>query len=189
MAPPLCNVIEPISAALPRISVPQEPFKIWRNSSTDLRFLGSEHAIAIERLLLGLDLDARRARFGRASSDASIKAHVREALSNATRVIGVFVDRELRGLLEIDVGQASGPAAVALVVEDGWRRRGLGWQLTQAAMQWAEETHAGPLRLTFSRHNWPMRQLCTKASAQFDLVLDEICADIACEKRVSLNHR
>jgi hypothetical protein len=35
------------------------------------------------------------------------------------------------------------------------------------------------LRLTFSRHNWPMRRLVASADARLDVADDEICAEIA----------
>ncbi len=33
--------------------------------------------------------------------------------------------------------------------------------------------------MIFSRNNWPMRKLASRADARFDLVLDEIVADVA----------
>ena len=182
MAPPLCDVIED-APALSKVLAPGTSPGLDRVPVTVTRVLGGEHRVAMERLLVSLDRDARYARFGLAPSDASMIAHVESALSNAARIIGVFVDHELRGMLEIYAGWASGPAEIALIVEQGWRRRGLGWTLMQGAMRWADETDAGSLRLIFSRNNWPMRQLCMKASARFDLVLDEICADIVRDQR------
>jgi hypothetical protein len=94
-------------------------------------------------------------------------------------MFGVFVDRRLRGLLEIYGGSASGPTEAAVVVDQKWGRRGLGWMLLKAAMNWTNARNGGPIRLIFSRHNWPLRQLTSKASAKFDFVCDEVCAEIA----------
>lgn len=35
------------------------------------------------------------------------------------------------------------------------------------------------MRMMFSRSNWPMRKLASKAHARFDMDFDEILADVA----------
>jgi hypothetical protein len=50
--------------------------------------------------------------------------------------------------------------------------------LLQAAIQKASACEANTLRMMFSRHNWPMRKLASKASAKLDIVLDEMCVDV-----------
>ena len=82
-------------------------------------------------------------------------------------------------MLEVFASRFAGPAEVALVVDQHWRGRGFGTLLLTAAVQWARSTEIGSFRLIFSRHNWPMRQLVRKANANFDVLLGEICADIA----------
>ena len=186
MAPPLRNVIKDTSAPLLQVPLAKRRTRPSGVPPCDLRVLGDEHAAEMGRLLASLEPDARRTGFGH---DASITAHVQHALSDATRIIGAFVDEELRGLLEIYAHRVSDPVRIVLVVEQAWRRRGLGWRLLQGAMRWADDANAGPLRLTFARHNWPMRQLCSKASARFDLNLDEICADIHPQKRAPSDQR
>lgn len=137
------------------------------------------HLSDIERMLMALDQVSRCARFGWAANDAALSLHAASAILNATTMFGVFVDRRLRGLLEIYDGSSSCATEVAIVVDQNWRRRGLGWMLLNAAMNWSNERNAGPMLFIFSRHNWPMRQLTSKASAKFDLVCDEVCAEIA----------
>jgi GNAT superfamily N-acetyltransferase len=136
--------------------------------------LGREHAAELQEFFLRLDRGSRCRRFGHAASDEVVAAHAMTALEDATCVIGVCVDELLRGALEIYSCAPNGPPEVALVVDQDWRRRGLGWALLRAAV--ASET--GGIRLIFTRDNWPMRQLAGKANARFDLVLDEICAEI-----------
>jgi GNAT superfamily N-acetyltransferase len=189
MAPPLCNVLERAAAPLLDDPVPATRCRSDQLILCESGVLGRDHAAEIERLYFSLDREARCDRFGHASSDASIAAHIQHALSHATRIIGVSADGKLRGLLEIYEGRASGPVEAALIVEQGWRRRGLGWVLLQDAMRWGRDAGAESLRLIFSRHNWPMRHLCSKALARFDLVLDEFCADIICENLAASDGR
>jgi GNAT superfamily N-acetyltransferase len=145
-----------------------------------MRRLGREHRAELQDFLLRLDRDSRCRRFGHAASDDVVAAHAVAALEDAS-VTGVFVDdpgdfagETLRGALEIYSCAPHGVAEAALVVEQSWRRRGLGWALLCAAAR--SETQG--IRLIFTRDNWPMRQLASKANARFDLVLDEICAEI-----------
>jgi len=141
--------------------------------------LGREHRAELQDFLLRLDRDSRCRRFGHAASDDVLAAHAVTALEDAW-VIGAFVDDPgdcageiLRGALEIYSCAPQGTPEVALVVDQTWRRRGFGWALLRAAAAASEEQG---FRLIFTRDNWPMRQLASKANARFDLVLDEICA-------------
>jgi GNAT superfamily N-acetyltransferase len=154
------------------------PYQAPDFAAAEVRTLNADHLADIQQLLTGLDQASRCARFGWASNDAALDAHAQDAVAHASSIFGVFVERQLRGVLEIYHGSASNPAEVALIVAPDWRRRGLGWMLLQAAMHWAAEVDAGTMRLIFSRHNWPMRQLTAKACARFDMVLDEISAEI-----------
>jgi GNAT superfamily N-acetyltransferase len=135
--------------------------------------LARPHRAELQEFFLRLDRDSRCRRFGHAASDHVVAAHAAAALEDAC-VIGVLVDEILRGVLEIYSCAPHGLPEAALVVDQGWRRRGLGWSLLRAAA--ANETQG--LRLIFTRDNWPMRQLASKAKARFDLVLDEICAEV-----------
>jgi GNAT superfamily N-acetyltransferase len=136
--------------------------------------LGREHRVELQDFLLRLDRDSRCRRFGHAASDDIVAAYAVTALEDAS-VIGVFVDEILRGALELYCCAPHGSEA-ALVVDQNWRRRGLGWALLRAAV--AAVGEAQGIRLIFTRDNWPMRHLASKANARFDLVLDEICAEV-----------
>jgi GNAT superfamily N-acetyltransferase len=130
------------------------------------------------RILLGLEVPARCSRFGQAASDAYLAGHARTAFANADCILGSFIGERLRGFAEVYNNGAHGFAEAAFVVEQKWRRRGLGWALLQAAMQAAADSGANTLRMIFSRHNWPMRKLACKATGKLDIIFDEISADV-----------
>jgi GNAT superfamily N-acetyltransferase len=157
-----------------RSETPRQRFALAPRTAPRTGRLGREQASELQDFLLRLDRESRCRRFGHAASDEVVAAHAVTALDDAACVIGVFVDEILRGALEIYPWGPDGPPEAALVVDQDWRRRGLGWALLRAAV--ASETQG--IRLIFTRDNWPMRQLAGKANARFDLVLDEICAEV-----------
>ena len=142
--------------------------------------LGPQDEGELCRILLSLEPSGRCGRFGQCVSDAYLARHAQSALANADWIAGAFVDECLRGVVEVDNGRARGWAEATFVVEQEWRRRGLGWALLRAAMQMAADaSKTNTLRMIFSRHNWPMRKLAAKANGRFDSVLDEISVDVA----------
>jgi GNAT superfamily N-acetyltransferase len=147
--------------------------------ASNIRCLGQPDENELRRVLLGLEPSARRSRFGQAASDSYLTSHAKSALANADWIIGAFIDESLRGVVELYKCEPHNYVEAAFVVEQEWRRRGLGWALLRAAASAATQHNTHALRMIFSRHNWPMRKLADKAKARFDLVLDEISADIA----------
>jgi GNAT superfamily N-acetyltransferase len=141
--------------------------------------LGPQHEADLTRLLLGLDEASRVSRFAYAASDAALIEHSQRALTTGTWTAGVFAAGQLRGVVEVYDLRAPGLVEAAFLVEQDWRRRGLGTALLTAAMQWAREAERIVLRMVFSRGNWPMRKLASKADARLDLAFDEIAADVA----------
>ena len=141
--------------------------------------LNMDHLDEVEDFFLRLDRETRCRRFGHAAADHALRSHSAKAMADAAHVLGVYAGGDLRGVLEVYSCAPHSFAEVALVVEKDWRRRGLGWLLLCAAIRVADNLHVKTLRLVFTRDNWPMRRLTNKANARFDLVLDEICADIA----------
>jgi len=133
----------------------------------------------VQDFLLRLDRESRWRRFGHAASDAALVAHARTALDEASGVIGIAIDGTLRGILEIYSCAPRPFCEAALVVDPAWRRRGLGFALLRAAARFSCNSGGGGIRLIFTRDNWPMRKLADRAQARFDLVLDEISAEIA----------
>jgi GNAT superfamily N-acetyltransferase len=124
----------------------------WRpdadTPAPDIRCLGGQHEAELYRLLLGLEPAGRRSRFKQAVDDAYLANHTQLALANANWVVGAFIDENLRGVVEIWDAGPHGYAEAAFVVEQDWRRRGLGWALLRAAMQLAVDsrTHSLPRR-------------------------------------------
>jgi GNAT superfamily N-acetyltransferase len=155
-ASPADNVLEPLCA---------------------IRTLDVRDAAAIERLLGGLDFAARSARFGWIGSDAPLVRPV-DGVVGARHTLGLFVAQQLAGCIEI---YRENPfcAEAALVVDPQWRRRGFGRALLDAAISWGVWNAVATIRLTFSRHNWPMRRLVADVDAHLDIADDEICAEIA----------
>jgi GNAT superfamily N-acetyltransferase len=145
---------------------------------SNIRVLGQEDEDELCRIFLTLEPSARYSRFGRAASDASMVDHAKRSLANADWIVGAFIGERIRGVVEIYGGEPSAYFEAAFVVEREWRRLGLGWGLLQAAIQKASGCEANTLRMVFSRHNWPMRKLASKASAKLDIVLDEMCVDV-----------
>jgi GNAT superfamily N-acetyltransferase len=141
--------------------------------------IGRERAAEFQSLLLRLDRDSRCRRFGHAASDDALRTHADTALRTAFGVIAIAADGRLRGAIEMYSCAPQPFCEAALVVEPQWRRQGLGLALLRAAARFADEASAVPLRLIFTRDNWPMRKLAAKVGARFDLVLDELCAEVA----------
>jgi GNAT superfamily N-acetyltransferase len=144
-----------------------------------IRCLGGQHELELRRLFLSLEPAARCYRFGLAASDAYLTKYAKDALGNATSILGAFPDDRLRGVVEIHGEGPQAFAEAAFVVEPQWRRRGLGWALLRAAIEVASEAQANSLRMIFCRHNWPMRKLASKANGRLDVVLDELSVDVA----------
>jgi GNAT superfamily N-acetyltransferase len=100
-------------------------------------------------------------------------------LATASWAAGVFVDQRLRGLVEGRDPADPSFVEVSFVVEPSWRGRGLGRALLEAAIYWGKTSGRSTLRMIFSRNDWSMRKLATKANARFDIVLDRMSADIS----------
>ena len=66
----------------------------------------------------------------------------------------------------------------AFAVASAWRRQGVGTALLNAAIGWARMSDRSCLRMMFSRHNWPMRRLASKAKPQLDLDMEELIASV-----------
>ena len=127
------------------------------------------HDNELQRMLARLDQPSRL-RFAHPASNMP---------GHPSRMIGIYVEHTLLGALGLYNCGRPGHTDVALVVDEQWRCRGLGWALLTAAMHRAADAQASNLRVTFSRRNWPMRQLVRKANAKLDLLMGEICAYIA----------
>ena len=133
----------------------------------------------LSRFLITLDEPSRSSLFGHVVSDAMLLRHAETAFEGASKVIGIIVEDELRGVLEAYSPPHIGCADVTLVVHQSWRRRGLGTALIEAAQKWASSKHLEALRIRFSPKNWSMRHLAQRANARLDIMLGEMCAEFA----------
>jgi GNAT superfamily N-acetyltransferase len=98
--------------------------------------------------------------------------------ANADWVLGAFVDDALCGVAEIYCDKLDGDAEVALAVDRAWRSKGIGTALLHTMMQIAAEANTTKLRMLFSRRNWPMRRLASKAGGRFDVIFDTISVEV-----------
>jgi GNAT superfamily N-acetyltransferase len=160
-------------------STPFDFVTMGLGEQTSLRPLSTPDAPAIHRLLRGLDMPSRCARFAGACSDEAMARHACFVLLQSSFAVGAMVGGDLRGVLEIhECPTRPGLADVSLVVERDWRRQGLASSMLSAAIAWAGCNNIDTLQLTFSRGNWAMRRLAASAHARLDITLDEISAEI-----------
>ena len=141
--------------------------------------LDARHARSLRRLMLSLDRADRCRRFGWAASDGRVVDHADRAIATASRLAGVFVAGELRGVIELYRSEDPALGEAALVVEPDWRRRGLASALLRNARDWASGASFDAIQMIFPRHDWRMRGLANKVGARLDLLLDELVAEIA----------
>jgi GNAT superfamily N-acetyltransferase len=136
------------------------------------------HEGELKRILLGLDRQSRVSRFGMVANDNHLIEHLNSAFSRSALIAAAFVESRIRGFVEIYDAAPLGFAEAAFVVEQEWRRRGIGSALLREAMLWVVNSEVPKLRMVFARDNWPMRKMASNARARFDLVFDEVNAEI-----------
>lgn len=140
--------------------------------------LGPQHEDEFAHLLLNLDRESRISRFNCVAGDALLLKHSQQALMTTAWLAGIVVHQRLRGVVELYDMCRPGVVEAAFLVDQAWRRLGLCTVLLKAAQQWGAERDRVLLRMVFSRSNWPMRGLASKAGARLDLALDEVVADL-----------
>ncbi len=144
----------------------------------DVVALSPEHRTAFRDLLLGLDAPARLSRFACPLGDDGILQHMNYATREAAWIAGLFVANELCGVVELYECRDPQDIEAAFAVASVWRRQGIGTALLFAAIGWTRMSHRSRLRMMFSRHNWPMRRLASKAEPQLDLDMEELIASV-----------
>lgn len=146
---------------------------------------------ALRELLLRLGPDDRRRRFGVATSDSGIAAHV-AAVAEAGRdahVVGAFEDGALVGAAELwfDGDPArdstSGPlqpdCEIAVVVDTARRGQGIGKRLLERAVLVARNRWARRLHMTCLLENRRMQQLARQFSRELRFEDGSAEADVA----------
>jgi len=149
-----------------------------RSDRRSIISLGPEYRTAFRDLLLGLDAPSRFSRFACQLGDDGILRHAEHAAREAAWIAGLFMANELCGVVELYECRDRRDIEAAFAVASAWRRQGIGTALLLTAIGWAQMTRRSRLRMMFSRQNWPMRRLASKANPQLDLDFDELVADV-----------
>jgi len=149
-----------------------------RSLRPDIVSLSLQHRTAFRDLLLGLDAPSRLSRFACFLSDDGILRHTDYAVREASWIAGLFVANELCGVVELYECRDPQDIEAAFAVASARRRQGVGTALLFAAIGWARMSHRSRLRMMFSRNDWPMRRLASKAEPQLDLYMDELIASV-----------
>jgi GNAT superfamily N-acetyltransferase len=151
--------------------------------------LGPQHEGELARLLVNLGPESRVSRFNCAASDAFVLRHSQQAIKTTAWLAGIVIYQRVRGVVEVYDMDPPGVAEAAFLVDQAWRRRGLGTALLRATMQWAAEHDRVLLRMMFSRSNSAMRGLATNAGARLDPAFDEVVADLPIAPVARVKHR
>ncbi|WP_375274068.1 GNAT family N-acetyltransferase [Methylorubrum thiocyanatum] len=142
-----------------------------------LRRLWPSDGPAVQAFFLRLDPDTRASRFMAAMNDRTIATYAAQAMTAPGLVLGVFVDGTLRALGELrpyGLGRAdTRTGEVALTVERGFRRSGLGSRLLRRLAEAARNHGIAELRLRCLPHNAPMRRLAAGLGAEVRLTEGE----------------
>ncbi|BAU89565.1 GCN5-like N-acetyltransferase [Methylorubrum populi] len=144
-----------------------------RRDRTSLRRLWPSDGPAVRAFFLRLDAETRANRFMAAVGDRMAADYAKRVTVMSGMVVGVFVGDTLRALGELRP-LGSGPsgvrrAEVALTVEQGFRRAGLGSLLLRRLAEAARNRGIAELRLRCLPHNVAMRRLITRFGAQMRL--------------------
>ncbi|CAO4138864.1 N-acetyltransferase domain-containing protein [Methylorubrum thiocyanatum] len=146
-----------------------------------LRRLWPSDGPALRAFFLRLDPETRASRFMAAVSDRTVASYAARAMTAPGMVVGVFVDGTLRAVGELrpfsqsQAGdlQDGRRAEVALTVEQGFRRSGLGSRLLRRLAEAARNRGIAELRLRCLPHNAPMRRLVAGFDAEVRLTEGE----------------
>lgn len=161
----------PLSIPLPDHSL-RRVVGAGRNGPS-LRRLWPSDRPAVRAFFLRLDPETRASRFMAAVNDRMAASYAERATVMSGMVIGGFVDGELRAVGELrpfGSGQAGGRyAEVALTVERGFRRSGIGSMLLRRLAEAARNRGIAELRLRCLSHNVAMRRLVTGLGAEMRL--------------------
>jgi GNAT superfamily N-acetyltransferase len=98
--------------------------------------------------------------------------------SLASWTAGCFHASELRGVVCAGDASCEGNIEAMILLDERWRRQGIGSVLLEETIDWARRGEANTLRFVCERTDWPMRHFARKFGARLDLVLGQIVVDI-----------
>jgi GNAT superfamily N-acetyltransferase len=155
----------------PAVSPSRQP--VPRRGRTSLRRLWPSDTPAVRAFFLRLDSETRASRFMAAVGDRMAADYAERVTVMSGMVVGIFVGDTLRALGEL---RPLGPgpsgvrrAEVALTVEPGFRRAGLGALLLRRLVEAARNRGIAELCLRCLPHNVAMRRLIMGFGAQMRL--------------------
>jgi GNAT superfamily N-acetyltransferase len=82
--------------------------------------------------------------------------------SLASWTAGCFLANELRGVVCVGDASCERHVEAMILVDERWRRRGIGSVLLEETMDWARRGKANTLRFVCERTDWPMRHFARK---------------------------
>jgi GNAT superfamily N-acetyltransferase len=91
---------------------------------------------------------------------------------------GCFLTNELGCVVCAGDASCEGHIEAMILVDERWRRQGIGSVLLEEAIDWARRGEANTRRFVCERTDWPMRHFARKFGARLDLVLGQIVVDI-----------
>jgi len=135
---------------------------------TAYRKLTPADAPEMTRHLLRLDPQDRRCRFHGGVSDAMIEEHVARLDWLRTSAIGFFQGGALRGMAELAFQRIWMPreAELAVTVERGWQKRGVGTELVRRAAGQARNRGVSTLTMLCLTENQSMRKIASRSSGK-----------------------
>ena len=133
-----------------------------------VRPLGAADAAAYVAHLRRLDPESRRRRFSRPVDDRFLERFVAAIDWARALVLGYVEDGKVRGVVQLawpDVAWLKGAAELAIQVEAGWRRLGIGTALLASARRRAREGGLPGIVFFAQADNEPMLRLARKLGA------------------------
>lgn len=148
---------------------------------TGLRRLNGHDRGAILFHLLDLDQADRARRFGVPCGDEAIAAYV-EAIDFERSIVIAAADRctgAIAGLAEVvALDRAAGLAEAAISVHPAWRRRGIGRDVLQEAVEVARSEGFSSIEFRYSPDNRPLMRLIGRLGARADLATGTARLDV-----------
>jgi GNAT superfamily N-acetyltransferase len=136
---------------------------------------------ALRAHLKRLDPEARRLRFGGATTDEFIDAYVDTAFRLDATIFGVFIDGEIRASAELRsvFGGMTPDAEAAFAVEAELQDQGLGSELMERILTTAQNRGIARLHMICLSENSRMRHIAGKFGARLTLAEGEVTGEVS----------